>query len=79
MDLNRSSQPSLNKLKQERIRRTARLDTTIQRQIMPLITLSHRPFFDRRRSLMGWTRRAPAPPSRYPPEKQIALADEVIE
>ena len=79
MDLNRSSQPSLNKLKQERIRRTARLETTIQRQIMPLITLSHRPFFDRRRSLMGWTRRAPAPPSRYPPEKRIVLADEVIE
>jgi Sigma-70 factor, region 1.1/Sigma-70 factor, region 1.2 len=62
MDLNRRSQPSLNKLKQERIRQTARLETTTQ--IGPLITLGHRPLFDGRRSLMGWTRRAPAPPSR---------------
>jgi hypothetical protein len=41
MDLNRSSQPSLNKLKQQRVRRTAQLKTTIQSQIVSLITLSH--------------------------------------
>ena len=32
MDLNRSSQPSLNKLKQERIRRTPRLETTCDKK-----------------------------------------------